>query len=364
MRIFRLPLVALAAALSCLVVAARADNPSRFMIEATVHGDHLEGAPLTWSEQRVFLLARDGRLWDFAPQDATNFRKTASYFSPYTARELTGTLQAELGRRVEVTATAHYLVAHPIGQGEYWSDRFEQMYRQFIHYFGVRGISLRQPEVPLVAIVFTRHDDFLRYAMADGNRPVPGLLGYYSTRTNRVALFDIGEGRSNNAGWQQNGFTIVHESAHQLAFNLGVHNRFAPVPQWLAEGLGTLFEARGVWNSEDYRDLKDRINRQRLAEFKQYVATRRRGDSLPRLIASDRQFSDDVGAAYSESWALTLFLVETQPRAYSDYLKKTAARPSFQPYTTTKRTADFVSAFGDDWRMLDARLLRFINELP
>jgi hypothetical protein len=353
----------IAIAISCLSAAARADNTARFMIEATVHGTHLEGMPLTWSDQRVWLLARDGRLWDFAPQEATNYRKTSSYFSAYSAREITGTLQAELGRKVEVTATAHFLVAHPVGQGEYWSERFEQLYRRFVHYFSVRGISLRQPEVPLVAIVFTRHDDFLRYAMSDGNRPVPGLLGYYSTRTNRVALFDIGEGRSNAAGWQQNGFTIVHESAHQLAFNLGVHNRFAPVPQWLAEGLGTMFEARGVWDSEDYRELKDRVNRQRLAEFRQYVATRRRGDSLPRLIASDRQFVDDVSAAYSEAWALTLYLVETQPRAYSDYLTKTASRPAFQPYTVTERTADFVASFGDDWRMLDARLLRFIGEL-
>ena len=363
MRISRISLLSLAATIGCLSSFAWAGEPARFMIEATVHGNHLEGSPLAWSDEHVWLLARDGRLWDFAPREATNYRKTASYFNAYSAREMTAALQAELGRKVEVNATAHFLVAHPAGQGEYWSDRFEQMYRQFVHYFGVRGATLREPEAPLVAIVFTRHDDFLRYAMTDGIRPAAGLLGYYSPRTNRVALFDIGEGRSNSAGWQQNGFTIVHESAHQLAFNLGVHNRFAPPPKWLAEGLGTMFEARGVWNSEEFRDQRDRVNRQRLAEFKQYAATRRRGDSLARLIASDRQFTEDVSAAYSEAWALTFYLAETEPRAYFDYLAKTAARPLFEPYTTTERTADFVTAFGDDWRMLDARLLRFIGEL-
>ena len=66
--------------------AAAADATPRFMIEATVAGRNLEGAPLRWSDEKVWLLARDGRLWDFAPDDATHFRKTASYFAPYSAR--------------------------------------------------------------------------------------------------------------------------------------------------------------------------------------------------------------------------------------------------------------------------------------
>jgi hypothetical protein len=359
------PLIAVCclAALTIATRSAIAADPPRFMIEATVRGEHLEGMPLAWSDERVLLLGRDGRLWDFSPGDARDYRKTAADFSPYSLREMRGLLEAELGRQVEVSATTHYLVAHPVGQGEYWSERFEQMYREFVHYFGVRGIAMRQPETPLVAIVFARHEDFLLYARRDGFAASAAVLGYYSPRTNRVALYDFGGGHAGEADWRQNGATVVHEAAHQVAFNTGVHSRVSLPPRWLAEGMGTMFEARGVWNSHDYREQSDRINRGRLADFKQFAASDRNPGWLPSLVGSDRPFQQNVPLAYCKSWALTFYLVETQGAAYARYLAKTAARPALAPYTSTERLADFTAAFGSDWQMLDARLKRFIDEL-
>jgi hypothetical protein len=340
-----------------------AAEPPQFMIEATVQGKYVEGAPLAWSDQKICLLARDGQVWEFSPDDAANYRKTAAYFSPYSAREMQDRLEAEFGRRMEVTATGHYLVAHPARQAEIWAERFEQMYHEFVHNFGVRGISTKQPELPLVAIVFTRQEDFLQYAFRDGVRLSTDVLGYYSPKTNRVALFDIGAGRTTAADWRQNAATVIHEASHQVAFNAGVHNRFAPTPRWLAEGLGTMFEARGVWDPQDYPRQSDRINRGRLAQFKQYAATRHKPVAIQELIASDRLFEQDIAAAYAESWALTFYLAETQSRAYAEYLKKAADRPAFATYPAAQRLADFIAAFGDDWRMLDARLARFIGDL-
>src|SRR5947207_3310290 len=115
---------------ACVAVAA---NPPHFMIEATIKGRYVEGGPLAWSDEKVILLARDGQVWDFAPQDAANYKKTSSYFTPYTSREMQQRTEAELGRATEVTATAHYLVAHPAGKAEIWAERFEQMYREFVH---------------------------------------------------------------------------------------------------------------------------------------------------------------------------------------------------------------------------------------
>jgi hypothetical protein len=336
--------------------------PKRFMIETLVRGTALEGAPLTWSEQRVVLLARDGRLWDFSPDDAENFHKTTSYFVPYTQGEMQHRLEAEFSQGMEVTATGHYLVVHPSGQ-TFWAERIEQMYREFVHNFGVRGVSTHQPELPLVAIVFQRQETFQNYALRDGARITSDALGYYSPKTNRVSLFDSGEGKPTSVDWRRNASTVIHEMAHQVAFNTGVHNRFAVTPTWLVEGLGTMFEARGVWAPQDYPSQSDRINRGRLAQFKQYAAARHKPGTIQGLVASDRMFQQDTAAAYAESWALTFYLAETQSRAYADYLKKTAARPDFALYTPAERTADFVAAFGDDWRMLDVRVARFIDEL-
>jgi hypothetical protein len=344
-------------------VGAKADEPGKFTIEMLLRGTRLEGTPLAWSEQRVFLLARDGRLWDFKPQEAEDFRKTGSPFRPLTAPMLRSQLESELGRDYEVSATGHFVVAHPRGQKDQWADRFEEMYRSFIAYFSVRGFRLQQPAFPLVAIVWKSRDDFMRYTARDGGRPSEALLGYYSLETNRVTLFDVGGGRTSSADWQQNFATIIHEAAHQTAFNTGIHSRFSPPPGWVAEGLGTLFEARGVNNSRAYTNQSDRINRGRFEQFKQYRASRRKPDSLMQLIASDRAFDRDTAAAYSEAWMLTFYLVESLPREYAQYLARTANRPAFSDYPSASRLADFTAVFGSDFRMLDARFLRFVDSL-
>ena len=116
---------------------------------------------------------------------------------------------------------------------------------------------MHEPEVPMVVIVFDTRNDFLHYGISDGFRPGPEVLGYYSSRTNRVAMYDATRFRHPTRGdWRQSAAMLVHEAAHQAAFNTGIHSRWTSPPQWLAEGLATLFEARGVWDSERYRNLR------------------------------------------------------------------------------------------------------------
>lgn len=340
-----------------------AADPPHFMIEAIISGRHVEGGPLAWSDEKVILLARDGQVWDFAPKDVSDYKKTASYFAPYSTREVRERIEAEFGRAMQVTATSHYLVAHPAGQAEVWAERFEQMYGEFVHNFGVRGFAIQQPELPLVAIVFTRQDNFLRYSLHEGLRLNSEVLGYYSPKSNRVAMYDAPGGNTSGGDWRQTAAIIVHETAHQVAFNTGVHNRFAATPRWLAEGFGTMFEARGVWDPQAFPKQSDRINRIRLAQFRLYATPRHKPGTVQELVSSDKPFERDPSAAYSESWALTFYLAETQPRAYAEYLKKAAAQPAFAPYPAARRIADFTSTFGDDWKMLDARVAQFIAGL-
>jgi hypothetical protein len=348
----------------CAAHTGRGEQPGQFTVELLLRGTRLEGTPLAWSESRVFLLGRDGRLWDFDPGAAEDYHKTASDFRPYPANLLRSRLESELGRAYEVTGTGHFLVAHPRGQKDQWAERFEQMYRSFIAYFNVRGFRLQTPPFPLVAIVWQSKQDFQRYTVRDGLKPQEGTLGYYSLDTNRVTLYDTSAASATAADWQRNYATVVHEAAHQTAFNTGVHNRFSPPPRWVAEGLGTMFEARGVNDSRAYTSQRDRINRERLEDFQQYRATRRRSDSLMQLVGSDRVFDRDTPAAYAEAWMLTFFLVETLPREYAQYLARTANRPAFTGYPAAARLSDFTAVFGSDFRMLDARLLRFVDSLP
>ena len=202
----------------------------------------------------------------------------------------------------------------------------------------------------------------MRLAADRGNVPA-GLLGYYSPISNRIMLYDTGNGHGDEDDWRRTSSTIIHEATHQTAFNTGIHQRFAQTPRWLVEGLGMMFEAPGVWNSRANTRREDRINRGRFDYFRQKVAPNHKPELLQAIVGSDRLFSIDTSLAYAEAWALSFFLVETQPRKYSEYLALTARRPMGQAYPSAKRLADFTSIFGSDFRMLEARFLRFMAEL-
>lgn len=345
-----------------LVSAAAATDRPRWTMLVDIGGHEVEGMPLEWSRQHVFLLARDGRLWDFAPNKAERFRKTSSYFSSYSAAEIRAGLDRELGGKLEVTGTGHYLVAHPKGK-EAWAARFEDLYRSCVHYFNLRGLRIHEPEFPLVAVVWGRREDFLRYASTQGTQVRPDILGFYSPTSNRVTLYDQGAGAAGNRAWRQNEATIIHEATHQVAFNTGVHNRFSHTPTWLAEGLGTMFEAPGVWNWLSYPNQRDRINRARLAQFRQWLAKGRKGGAFVNLLSSDRQFQSNPAAAYAESWAWVFFLTETYPQKFSQYVQRVASRPNFEDYASPRRLSDFTAIFGDDLRMLEKHFLAFIAGL-
>ena len=166
----------------------------------------------------------------------------------------------ELGSGYEVTGTGHYLVAHPKGQRDKWAQRLEDLYRWFIHYFAVRGFEPATPPYPLVGVVCRDRDEFARHAAAQGSPVTGGVLGYYSPTSNRINLYDMG-GKDDAAHWQKNAGVLIHEATHQTAFNTGIHNRYAAPPKWLAEGLATLFEAPGVYDSHGHPRPADRVNR-------------------------------------------------------------------------------------------------------
>ena len=330
-------------------------------LQLDVRGQRIEGTPLRWTDEMVFLLGRDGKLWKFSYNEAQNHRKISSVFQAYSYSQLRGRLQQEFGDQFDITGSSHYIVLHQSGRLSDWATRFEQMYRSFVRYFLARGFQLREPEFPLVVVVFGQQRDFLRYASRDGVIIGTNVLGYYSPKTNRILIYDRAAQTGNQSSWPTNAETIIHEAAHQTAFNTGIHDRFTPLPRWVGEGLGTMFEAKGVWDSPHHPRQDERINRPRLASFKEYAKSRRRKGVLAELISSDRMFKSDPAGAYAEAWALTFFLAETQSEKYFRYLKKTASRPRFVEYRQADRLQDFVSIFGSNLSLLEANYLRYID---
>jgi len=350
----------------CDAAAAQAFDGSGFegMVRLTLDDRQIEGRPLAWNSNMVYLLGRGGRLWQFPPDDATDFSKTSPRFQSYSVSELRGELLRELGNRYEVTGTGHYLIAHPRGQRDVWPQRFEDLYRSFVHYFSVRGFKPQEPPYLLIGIVGKDQREFARIAASRSVRVTPGILGFYRPASNQILLYDSGADwnrqQRNHEPWQPSAAVIIHEAVHQAAFNTGIHSRYVPPPVWVAEGLATMFEAPGVYNSHDHPDRSDRVNRGRLHQFRKIIAAKHRPELLRSIIASDDLFRTNPATAYAEAWALSFLLVETRPRQYTKYLALTTAHPAFTETTAAERRADFTSVFGTDWQMFEARFLRFM----
>ena len=53
---------------------------AEFMFRARVDGQLVEGKPLYWTDKQMFLLGRDGALYQFNPQKAKEGKKNSSSF--------------------------------------------------------------------------------------------------------------------------------------------------------------------------------------------------------------------------------------------------------------------------------------------
>ncbi|MHB8866472.1 MAG: DUF1570 domain-containing protein [Pirellulaceae bacterium] len=345
---------------SALPCAAVEPTTVRFRLD----GATIEGAPVAWTAANVLVLARNGFLLDFTPQQAEDYRLVSNHFRPFSPSEMRGELLREFGDRYDVVGTGNYLVVHPAGERDRWAPRFEGLFRSFLHYFSARGMRPAMPEFPLVAIVFPSQREFVEYVKRIGGSVSPGVVGFYSPQSNRVLLYDVTHGQASEAEWYHNAATIIHEATHQMAFNTQIHNRLAVPPRWAGEGLAMLFEAPGVWDAHRNRLTKDRINANRLSMFREYVKTNRPAGSLrPFIQNSERMFAAAPGIAYPEAWALTFYLSETEPAKYLRYLARTAAREPLKEYTPSAQLKEFTDVFGTDLKMLEARYLRFIEQL-
>ena len=264
----------------------------------------------------------------------------AGGFHSYSQGEIRGRLFREFGQGYEVSGMGHYLVVHPAGKRDQWAPRFEELYRSFVQYFSARGWQLTEPRFPLVAVVYPREADFWQQAMREGMRPTPGVLGYYSPLTNRILMFDAAAPVAASIGQPTRKQSSTRRPISRPSIP-ACTRAFSHPPRWVVEGLGTMFEARGVWQSQTYANLGDRINRGRLNDWRSYAKSRRPADAIAQLVSSDRVFSSDPDGAYAEAWAFTFFLIESSPRKYIEYMAKTADRHGLYRLFRTAATQGF-----------------------
>ena len=159
-----------------------------------------------------------------------------------------------------------------------------------------------------------------------------------------------------------NRLVIRHETAHQVLFNFGVHQRGAPIPSWVTEGLACQFEIP----QNDSGQALGEINHARLADFREALrltpATQSVDDAtidraittgrllvLPELIADRTSFESDGPNApfrYAQSWALVHYIIRTRPNDFARYLRHLSERNAGETTDPRREWTNFTSFFG------------------
>ncbi|MEQ9408791.1 MAG: DUF1570 domain-containing protein [Fuerstiella sp.] len=351
------------------------------LVRVSTGATDYEGKVIALTPTTCSLLDRQGQLVHLNVRSLQKFQKISTRYQPLPTAQLRDELRKEFSGSYEVAGTTHYLVSGPSGRASRYAELFESIYRDVERFYRVRGFRVQTPDVPLIAVVFGSQQEFAHYCLRDQVPPSPGLLGYYSLKTNRVALFDDDRLLSQNevsepfsaasggvlanaaiAGDTVN--TIIHETTHQVGYNIGVHSRLGGTPTWVVEGLATVLEPSGMRSNKGRQLISDRLNPERSSWFQQRHRPSRSMGNLAKLVASEEWFHRQTLNSYSESWALTFFLLENASRRkdFVTYLQKISERPPLQEYPPEERLADFQSVFGDISR-LEVEFIRYMDRM-
>jgi hypothetical protein len=197
------------------------------------------------------------------------------------------------------------------------------------------GFFLNEPKEKLRWLCFGEAVSFNDYALHADKMDLSRLSGYYSSNTNTVAIVkpsmipplvkpvaalpDEAQGRIMAISSVRHPYTeavkIVHEAAHQMAFNTGIQKRGIMYPLWVSEGIATVMEdcLTEFMPSGSYTALR----RERLIEMHE------RGRIIPleRFVALTRvpANSSDIDV-YAQAWGLFDFMSRFHSEDLNHYL--------------------------------------------
>lgn len=332
----------------------------------------------------MMLRGRDTRIWIVQPADLIDKEKTDEPFSPLPKAELERVLVAELGPGFNTLTTDHYVIVYNTSKhyARWCGQLYERLFTAYYKYWKERGFELKPPEAPLVAVVFENKDTYAKYAAPELGDDAGSIIGYYSLKSNRVAMYDLSgfESRVDDDATgvkalqhinavlsrpeaERTVATIIHEATHQLVLNSGLQTRYAPIPLWNSEGLAVFFETPNPKSNKGWNIIGAR-NDLRLLQFRDYVAKRRGPDSLLTLIATDDRVRDPRHAndAYAEAWAFTFYALREKKKEYIAYMKSLQKLAALGEDSREARLKVFREAFGEDLEKLDDSFLKYMRK--
>ncbi len=334
---------------------------------------------LTAQDGGLLFLARDGVLWRILPTEILKQTTDDVPFRAYSPEQMTKSVLADLPKGFKVYDKAkHYLIYYDSSQAyaAWCGAMFERLYTAFHNAWKIQHFDLVEPEFPLVAIIFSNKASYVKYSKDDLGDAADSIFGYYNMESNRMIMYDL-VGVAQNLAGRSGGIaqinqliassnspgmvtTIVHEATHQIAFNSGLHQRLSDCPKWFSEGIAMYCETPDLKGTKGWAGIGV-VNTNRLEQFRLYQQ-KRPADSLKTLISGDQRLvnPEQVVEAYSESWALTFYLIHKHPKEYVAYLRVLSRKQPLVVDTKATRIAEFEKQFGP-LEKLDADFLNFMQ---
>jgi len=333
----------------------------------------LTGSIVVEARDGSVLLEQDDGRYRLLEPGQIDAREPAATAEPAGARKLGEAILAELPAGFDLLITKHYLICFDTSRdyARWCGGIFERLHDAFGNYWTRAGLEVTDPARPLVVVIFADRRAYETHAAVDLGAAADRVAGYYNLLSNRITTYDLtGSDALAAARGRRPGATgmailsspaaaglvstLVHEATHQLAFNGGLHQRLAPVPLWVSEGIATFFETPDLTSPRGWRGVGE-VNPPRLERF---LAGQHRG-LIETIVRDDEGFrnADTALDCYAAAWAVTHHLARTRKREFAGYLKVLAAKRPLAEDSPAERLADFRAAFGEPADLEEAVVL-------
>ena len=311
-------------------------------------------------------------------------------FAPLTIAEMVKVVREELPD-LKILTSQNYIIAYQTSDAyaDWYRTILENLNRSFTEFWKKRGVQMTPPQFPLVVVLYTSRPSFLKYA-ADfyGNQgDLTNVAGFYHLQKNYIFLYDsstihatasgkvVGAATEQRAtpaqieefmkrpGITQSVDLLIHEGAHQLAYNTGLQSRHARHPLWFTEGVATIRgapkrKARSGW------EIELRIDDRWYPELRKYLRTNPK-DPIRNVVRSDVSLGmkETQNQGYAMAWGLTFYLMTKSPKEFMEYTDTLNKVNPFTSKSAETRQKEFEQYFGEDWEKLEENFAKEMMQL-
>jgi hypothetical protein len=311
------------------------------------------------------LMLPDGRLIA-RPSDES--QPTDRPFEPAGKEQIAQRLTASLqGFRTHQTRRYLYVYNTSEAFALVTSRILESMFPGIVLYAQAQKIEIKDPEVPLVVIMFRTEDQFQQY-----KRMPAGTIAYYDVVSNQIVMYEQSKllDSKPQLAIQQAIATIAHEGVHQILNNIGVQQRLSVWPMWLAEGLAEYFAPTTTGERLNWKGA-GQVNDMRMFELEHYLQGRSVSSPNGQLIDHTVTAARLTSAGYASAWALTHYLAQNQRLQFNRYVREVSRLGPLEgnsrivgPGIIPDNLPPFKQHFGDDLADIERRLILHLKKLP